>query len=322
MSLVAPDRALWMCAGAALLSGLVHVPEMFSPTIRPDELVYAAAFAAARAGTPLGEVAGWYYPAPLAHLGAALGTAQTLTLWRLGNLLGSALSCGVAGRLLGRGWVAVAAAAALMWIPPVTEGVAVGNVSGLLCGLILTASMLPAAGASAVLAGTFAFKPLALAAALGRPARVAALPVAAAALALWLSPGRDALENLTATSNASPAGVLAEWGLPWQAWTAAVLLAALVWGRKSWCRGLCLGWLSVPLAWTHTGILLVVPWAAALRAARQEEQRDRRQLAVVLLCLAGLVILRAGMFGVEGYAALRLLPGAAAVFLATQARDT
>ena len=93
------------------------------------------------------------------------------------------------------------------------------------------------------------------------------------------------------------------------------------WGRGSWSRGLCLGWLSVPLAWTHTGILLLVPWAAALRGARQEPQRDRRQLAVLLLCLAGLVILRAGMFAVEGYGALRLLPGLAAIYLAARARD-
>ncbi|MFT4978431.1 MAG: hypothetical protein ACI8S6_004341 [Myxococcota bacterium] len=318
MSVLPRDRALVWCVGAAALSGAVHVPGLLSPAVRADELVYVAAFVAADAGLPLSGVAGWYYPAPLAQAGAALGSGATLVLWRLGNLLGSALTCGAAGRVLGGGRIGLglAMAAALMWSPPVTEGIAVGNVSGLVCGLILAASMMPWLASSVLLAGTFVFKPLALAAVLGRPVRAALLPIGAATLAMWASPGRGALLNLTATSNASPAGVLAEWGLPWQVWTASVLVVAVVWGRGSWSRGLCLGWLSVPLAWTHTGVLLVVPWAWALAGSQAEPQRDRRLLRQLVLLFAGVVVVRAGMFAVEGFSALRLLPGFAAVLIA------
>ena len=146
-------------------------------------------------------------------------------------------------------------------------------------------------------------KPYALGVAITRPLLVLLLPAAVVLLATLTSPAAADLEHFWAVfalSNNSPARVLAMLGLPWQLSTAAFLGAAYLTARGQWMRGICLGWLALPVTWAHSSLILFVPLAMAyVRWSRAPSSR-RRMLSMLALVFVLVVLLQLKFFGVAG----------------------
>lgn len=317
----------------AVLSGaLIHRARLFDSEPLIDEGWYGRALDAAAAGEKAGlSVEGWYYPDITAALGSQLTSfvePHTLFLGlRLANLAGCALVAALVGALLGRRVLALVIAAALMASPPIADAVSTGNVSGLLAGLIVLSLVARSPVLRSLwLVPGFLFKPYALALALSRPLREAALPLLVAGLLFFDSSGRRDLVNIDSMRNASPIRALHDLGipLPWWCLSVAVLLVAALLLRGRDASALCAAWLSLPLAWAHT-VVLVFPalaWAAADTLRRPPG--ERRSLRLVLLALAAVVLAQPTYFGLNEDAGLvggmlGLLPGLAVVLIAVLA---
>ncbi len=311
-----------MLVAAVGLAGLYH-GALLSPGPLGDEQIYAEAMRAVTEGRPLDQVRGWYYPDLLALLGARVPHA--LVVLRMLNLLGSALVLGFTGRLLHPIAGLLVAAGLTLWTP-VEACVLAGNVSGLLTGLLVLAWLSPTVPRVIALSLGFAFKPYGLAVVLGRPPRQALLPLAVCALAVLGASGRGEFHNLEATSNLALVRPLLELGLPVPWWVPSALVLALAawWGRGRWMRGMVLGWMSLPLVWEHTAMLLLPAIAVCVNRARAEAGSTRALHLLVLLIV--LLVFESGHY--MGYpddplisAALGLLPASCAGYLAWRAVD-
>lgn len=297
-------RRSYTPALAALVCGLVvHGSVLFADHPLTDEHVYLAAFEAARSGTALHE--GWFYPETTARLG---GEALRLGLPPLAlmggiralNLLGTAFTLGTVGAALG-GWRAILLAVLGMWLwGPPSRGIAVGNVSGLLTGLILLAVVARATPSRTLaLSVGLLLKPLSLGVALSRGRWVAAVVSALVVCAYLDTPHRSDFPNRLATSNAALGRAISELvpALPWQLVSGAALLAAATWARGRWGRALACSWLALPIAWEHSTIVVLPALALAWSRASDEADLRARSMHQVLCGLSALVMHNAAFYG-------------------------
>lgn len=326
--------ALWVVTTLLLLA--VHGPTLWEPGELGDERVYREAFAAVRAGVPLTSVEIWFYPDHSARWGAALEAALgTEGFWRglrLVNLAGAAAAVAwCAAELGGRGgrvWLArLGVAGAVALFPATDTAVTVGNVSGVLLLALLLTVLLPAPLRALPLGASFLLKPYGLALALGERAWIAAVALGCAFLGWLDTSNRSAFANLDSIRNNAPVRALHELGLPlpWQVVTAGVVLVA----ARLRLRGpaaLALGWLTLPIAWDHTGLLAYPALGVAL--AQPPRPAGDARLGRLLAVLAGVVLAYGGYFGTDDAAPavsgiLGLAPAAAVVGLvAVAARRT
>lgn len=288
-----------------------------------DEKVYVAAVHAVATGVPLTEVHGWYYPDPVAHLGALVVAAigELPSLWGLRglNLLGLSVSLGWMLARLPRGWAALVLGACMV-SPMVRSACTAGNISGILVGL-LCGSLVgrPDRWGAPLVMLSFLLKPYGLVRALDLPGISRVLALGTAGLAWVFTSNRGALINLDSVRNAAPARALLELGLPvpWPLWTGVVLLWA-AWRRPSGARALAAGWLCLPLSWDHTALLAVPLLGDALVGPRPVAGELR--LARILVVLAAVVLADTGGFGTaEGprwlSGLIGLIPAGAVLFL-------
>lgn len=299
----------WLvCSGCALaLLGALVGPQLVNARPLLDELVYRRAFAAAAAGADLHGVDGWFYPDIGAYAGAAacgaFGETWVFRALRLANLLGLALTVGwAAAEGVGadrrahalRGLLILA----LVAMPATQTAAIVGNVSGVLMLVLLAALALPAPARAVPLAVSFLLKPYGLALALAQRPVSAVVPLCAAGLA-WLGtsnrsgfPNIESIRNNALVRSAHAIGV----PVPWQVITAVVLCGALV-ARPRGPAALAWGWLALPIAWDHTGILAFPALGVAL--ARPPRILGDPRLGRLLAVFTAVVLAYGGLFGAD-----------------------
>jgi len=307
-----PSRGAWGVAFAA--GALLYARAIPAPDLRPDERVYDAAAGAVLAGTPPGEVHGWYYADSLAELAAALPEPRWAPLRTL-DLAGACVTSAVAAEAIGSPLVALL----VLLSPPVAAGIAAGNVSGLLAGLVAAAARWPRAATLLLPLGA-TIKPYALGPALAAGPVVGGLTALVALLARLDAPGAGSLSNLDSDPNSAAVRALHQLGVPvpWQVISAAALLAAARFGKGNPARAAALGWLALPIAWDHTALLVLL--AAALAWPHAWDLRERLGLvACAAVCSqAHFYALPDGPAWASGL--LGLTPSAAAVAVAVLAR--
>jgi hypothetical protein len=325
------SSATWLAFGAALLTATIlswHALTDSAPLL--DEAFYLRAFSAAREGTSLHRVEGWYYPDLLARIAILLADPlDFLKIQRVLNLLGTALTVGVCAQLLARRWAIPLAVALVFFYTPVQASLLWGNVSGLLVGLIVLAA---GAGSTwlrvSLLVPGALLKPYALGVVATRPWREIPVPLLAVALAVANTSGRGQLVNLGALSNASLMRSFIELGIPipWMLWTVVVLVVGAFWARGSWSRGFCIAWATLPITWEHTTLLLLPPLALAFRHHLGRAPSPQRTLRLLTLCAAGLVLHKTRHFawpdGPDWFSGLLgLVPSLAVLIIAVLTAD-
>jgi hypothetical protein len=284
------DRRGWLaCALTFFALILLHHQSLSAAQLNDEGMYRDAIFAASPSSVP-----GWYYPDTLARLGAliarVIGISWLFRILRLWNALGCALVCAFSARVISRRFCE-AISLSLALTPIVYTNLEIGNVSGLLAGTILAATLSARWYLrSLTLAATLLVKPYALAVALARPVREAVLPVAVAALLFFDTHAR--FTNLDATGNAALIRGIHQLGipLPWQVVTICALAASFMWSREKLARSFALAWLSLPLAWEHTAILLFVPWGVVAGEALRKTDGPEKRLALLGCLWAGVVI--------------------------------
>ncbi|MEC7949240.1 MAG: hypothetical protein VX265_16845, partial [Myxococcota bacterium] len=312
----------WPAAGiawfvAAVLLAVVvaagRLEMLLSETLSYDEgRHYLKAVMAVKAGEPLSTVPTWLYPPAAAHLMAwysdVAGTHGLFVTLRLLNAAGMVAVMSCAGASLAD--VFPRRSEKLVFSPLISVALywqfgdwafqiwSMGNISGLLfipmlCALHSRSAILRIVS----LASGFLFKPYALGHALARPWREAVLPVlfCAAMIAVTHRDPDWVASMIRHPMNMSPwhflVGVL---GLPhWAVFGAFVLIGA-TWARGSAGRALCVGWAILPVAWPHTSVILLLPWAWAMRALLLEPDRPRPRRGAALL-IASLFLLSSNL---------------------------
>lgn len=321
---------LW--AGPALVAffvGLVAFQESLMEPLLGDEVVYERALDAVRRGAPLGGVVGWYYPDWTARLWAALGDVVTdhrvFQAMRLANLAGCAVVAAATTSAIHSRLTYLLAPLLLVFLPPFYIGIEVGNVSGLLVGLLVVASSVSSPWYRSLwLIPGFMLKPYSLAAVAERPIREALLPLLVAGAALVATSGRGSLVTIDASCNSSVIRAVHDFGvpMPWQLMTGFVLTVGWFWAREHWGRVFVVGWLSLPIAWDHTAILLFPPLAIALAAELALPRAETRTLRILIWLICALVVIQARYFGVERPSwlsgLLGLVPSIAALYLGSR----
>ena len=322
-------------AALALAAGWLGWRSVLSAA-RPlgDEHVYLCAFAATRNGLdPYLSCPGFFYLPAFAGLGALaerlLGEPAVRAILR-GCILGGSAVVAVIAAAWTR-WPAraqFAVAVACMFLPPVAEGIEVGNLSPVVAALTLLAlstwSSLPVL-AGLLLGAGLLVKPLAvvvvfaMAAVPGRERRRAWLAVSIAVVLVGLVswPWRDRLTALPSFAEVQVQAhhrialvrVLSTFGLRIPPALVAGLVAVLAalavrWRAPARSEGrvqrvgtvaICASLLATPVVWNHTFVLafplLALALAVALRAAREPHAIDRkRSLLDLLLVIIGVLL--------------------------------
>lgn len=307
-----------------------------------DESAYLCAFAAARKGfDPYLACPRFFYLPAFAWLGSVaerlLGEPAVRAILRGCILGGSAVVAAIAAAWTG--WparVQVGVAMACMFLPPVAEGMEVGNLSPVVAALTLLAlstwSTLPVL-AGLLLGAGIVVKPIAavvvvvMAAASGRERRRAWLAVQIALVlfgaALW--PWWDRLMALPSFAEVQMQAhhrialvrVLSTFGLHIPAGVVAGLVAILAalavrWRAPASSEGrvqrvatvaICASLLATPVVWNHTFVLafplMTLALATALGAARERHPINRRrsQLNLLLVIIGVLSVLASDASG-------------------------
>ncbi len=303
-----------------------------------DESYYLAAAYAVLEGKPLAEVGGWFYPAPLAYIFAAIlewcGERALIGGLRVFNLIGMVTVWLVAARILvgDRPRLAVALVPVLAWASDLSWAFEAGNVSGIIA-LPLLVAMRPNAtdrDRFVAMAASTLMKPYALGLALReRGAMCWGVIGVIALMSAMTEVGGAATEEFLGRIHHSPvlARVMLDVGLPWQ--VAPVLavglgMAAVRWdGEMTRSQGLVISWLALPVVWPHTtAALLLIPLAVAFRGTAREADSRRRLLRRLGVALLAIILLQENILVIWSHTAFLPWCGAVALFVLLRPRRT